>query len=424
MAFSLLQGKYFYCRDWVFSKILQCLDKCSTSKPRGMLIMGGPGCGKSALCCEMVSPVGDKQGSKQGCKCVKQYELNNYLIACYFCQAHDIETLSVANFIKSLICQITKLSLIDGYTTYIKTKRVQDVLNTVACEQNPDEAFRVAIVEPFRAASRPSHNMFIVVDSVDESYLKTMKQKVSSNTSTTIAELLANHHDSLPDWVLLICSARKQSKSVTHLFTGFRKITLDDLRKAQVVRDVQQYILSRLDHEPQLRQYLSRETAEMLNQLHIKSNGCFLYLEKVLDGVADGFINLKDIRDIPGTLNGLYLWLCQRHFSNNTFECVQPILNVILAARRPLTSAELYSCVFYSNVSLTYEAFKEQMTLLNRLVIDGQDSAKIFFHHSFAEWLLDVKYCTNNYLCTVAEGHSMLAMSFSMHGANLSTSEV
>lgn len=47
---------------------------------------------------------------------------------------------------------------------------------------------------------------------------------------------------------------------------------------SQVVRDVQQYILSRLDQDYSLRQHIRRETAEMLNQLHIKSNGCFLYL--------------------------------------------------------------------------------------------------------------------------------------------------
>jgi hypothetical protein len=75
---------------------------------------------------------------------------------------------------------------------------------------------------------------------------------------------------------------RKQSKCVTRMFTGFRKISLDDLRKSHIVRDVQQYILCRLDQEDGLRQHLSRDTAEMLNQLHIKSNGCFLYLEKVI----------------------------------------------------------------------------------------------------------------------------------------------
>ncbi len=49
--------------------------------------------------------------------------------------------------------------------------------------------------------------------------------------------------------------------------------------------------------------------------LHIKSHGCLLYVEAVLDGVSDGSVLLRDIPEIPGTLNGLYLWLCQRLFT-------------------------------------------------------------------------------------------------------------
>ena len=64
---------------------------------------------------------------------------------------------------------------------------------------------------------------------------------------------------------------------------------------------------------------MCRGTAETLNQLHIKSNGCFLYLERVLDGVSDGCIVLREVRDIPGTLNGLYLWLCQRLLTTKHF---------------------------------------------------------------------------------------------------------
>jgi len=84
-----------------------------------------------------------------------------------------------------------------------------------------------------------------------------------------------------------VCTARRQSRSVTRQFAGFRKVVLDDLRKAHVVRDVQQYILCRLDRDDRLRLHLSRETAELLNQLHIKCNGCFLYLEKVNNKCVD-----------------------------------------------------------------------------------------------------------------------------------------
>ena len=376
--------------------------------------MGGPGCGKTALCCEVVWPT-----TPTG----RQVMLNKRVLAYYFCQAHDIETLSLTNFIHCLVDHISKSPLIHGYEEQLKDPAVQAVLEPSECERNPDEAFKKGILLPLLSLTPPTQNLYILVDSIDESYLQSISDRNAG--SCTIAELLANHHQLFPQWLLLICSARKQSKMVTRLFTGFRKISLDDLRKSHVVRDVQQYILCRLDQEEELRQHLSRETAEMLNQLHIKSNGCFLYLEKVLDGVANNFIMLREIREIPGTLNGLYLWLCQRLFVRKQFSAVvQPILNVILAARRPLTEMELYTCAYTRDTSLTFDEFKANLDLLSKVLIDGRDGTKILFHHSFAEWLLDVKHCTQKYLCTAAEGHGMLAMSFTMHAQSLTPVEV
>ena len=412
MADSLLEGKRFYCREWAFSKINHCLENRSSAKTCGALIMGGPGCGKTALCCEIAWPTSNG----------RQQLLSKRVLAHYFCQAHDIDTLSLTNFIHTLVDQVSKSNLIRGYSDHLQEPEVQLALSQTECERHPDEAFKKAILLPLLSITPPQHNLFILVDSIDESYLQSIGDRVVG--SRTIAELLANHHELFPQWLLLVCSARKQSKSVTRLFTGFRKISLDDLRKTHVVRDVQQYILSRLDQEEALRQHLSRETAEMLNQLHIKSNGCFLYLEKVLSGVAENFIMLREIREIPGTLNGLYLWLCQRLFVRKQFSKIHPIINVILAARRPLTELELFHCAWTRNTTLIYEEFKRRLSLLNKILIDGKCGTKILFHHSFAEWLLDVKHCTQKYLCTVSEGHGMLSMSLTLKAEKLTAKQV
>lgn len=375
--------------------------------------MGGPGCGKSALCCEIVCPT-----AHHG----KQTSLSKRLLAYHFCQAHDIDTLSLSNFIRSLVDQVSKSELVSKYIERIKDVEVQSALDLEECEKNPDEAFRKGLLFPLLEIDPPNQTCFILVDSIDESYIQVAGDK--STSSRTIAELLANHHHLFPQWLLLICSARKQSKSVTRMFTGFRKISLDDLRKSHVVRDVQQYILSRLDQEEALRQHLSKETAEMLNQLHIKSNGCFLYLEKVLDGVAENFIMLREIREIPGTLNGLYLWLCQRLFVRKQFSKVQPLLNVILAARKPLTVEQLYQSVWTKSTNLMWEEFQKRLALLSKVLIDGRNGTKILFHHSFAEWLLDVKHCTLKYLCHAGDGHGMLAMWYTLKASELDSDQV
>ncbi|KAK6172468.1 hypothetical protein SNE40_016108 [Patella caerulea] len=413
MAQSLLQNKRFFCREWSFSKIQHCLEHRPESKTCGALIMGGPGCGKTALGCELVWPT-----TTTG----KQCALHKRLIAYHFCQAHDIDTLSLVDFISGLIDQLSKSELILGYREKLRDPAVRKYLNQVEIDKNPDEAFKQAVLSPLLSIDPPKDTLFMLIDSIDESYLNTTSDK--SGISRNIAELLANHHPMVPPWLLLVCSSRKQSKSVTRMFTGFRKISLDDLRKSHIVRDVQQYILCRLDQEEALRQHLSRETAEMLNQLHIKSNGCFLYLEKVLDGVADNFIMLREIREIPGTLNGLYLWLCQRLFVKKQFEKIQPILNTILAARRPLSVSQLYSCSRGLNITLTFEEFDRRMKLMSKILIDGDSGNKILFHHSFAEWLLDVKHCTQKYLCNATQGHGMLAMSATLQASRLSAPEI
>ncbi|XP_077135213.1 ankyrin repeat domain-containing protein 50 isoform X1 [Ranitomeya variabilis] len=436
---SLLQGKPFYCREWIFHKLQHCLQEkttCTSSTANklslvansgsnggstgkgtawGLLFVGGPGSGKTALSTELLwpsSPAGLQRG------------LHRQVLACHFCKAQDSDTLCVGNFIRALVEQICQGGLMPGFEDKLSEPSVQKLLQPGECERNPSEAFKRCVLLPLLALNAPPQSLLLVVDSVDEGCNVTEGELRPSGLSGTIADLLATHHEFFPPWLLLICSARKQSRTVTKMFTGFRKISLDDLRKAYIVKDVQQYILHRLDQEEALRQHLTKETAEMLNQLHIKSSGCFLYLERVLDGVVENFIMLREIRDIPGTLNGLYLWLCQRLFVRKQFAKVQPILNVILAACRPLTTTELFHAVWTKNMSLTNEDFQRKLDVLSKVLVDGLGNTKILFHYSFAEWLLDVKHCTQKYLCNAAEGHRMLAMSYTCRAKELTPVEV
>ncbi|XP_025913643.1 ankyrin repeat domain-containing protein 50-like, partial [Apteryx rowi] len=281
-----------------------------------------------------------------------------------------------------------------------------------------------AVLLPLLDLSPPAQPLLLLVDALDEGVATPEGEGKPSGRSATIAELLGRHHALLPPWLLLICSARRHSKALARSFTGFRRVCLDDLRKAAIVRDVQQYILCRLDREPALRRHLTRETAEMLNQLHIKSNGCFLYLERVLDGVAAGSIVLREIRHIPGTLNGLYLWLCQRLFPRPLFARAQPLLNVLLAAPRPLRPAELHQALWARRAGPSWDDFQQLLEALATVLVDGPGDTKLLFHASFAEWLLDVKYCTQRFLCSVADGHASLALSATARAPQLGPREV
>ncbi|KAJ8916077.1 hypothetical protein NQ315_010945 [Exocentrus adspersus] len=503
--------KKFYCREWAFQKLAHCLDQRPVSKTCGALLLGGSGCGKTTFCSELCWP-------SQGPASRQQRALNRRLLCYHFLQGHNEKSLSLSEFVRSLVTQILNHSteshkersmrrrlaqaksggeagkclspklvknisyeqnlsencnlpqeslysnvysdnllsptldskkssetppipslpvnprtiIADAYLEKLKSDpEIQIALRAKNIEMNPDDCLKRALLFPLLEIDPPKTSLFILIDSIDEhsfvysnSTLTRSKPRERSSQSKTIAELLANHHHLFPQWLLLVCTARKQSKSIAKMFTGFRKLSLDDLRKSQVVRDVQQYILARLDQENSLRQHISRDTAEMLNQLHIKSNGCFLYLEKVLDGVSDNFIVLREVREIPGTLNGLYLWLCQRLFNRRQFAKVQPLLNVILAAKCALSESLLYDIIKVSNAKMTHEDFKKRFHLLRRVIVVSKSGAIRLFHHSFAEWLLDIKHCTQKYLCNIYHGHCILAMYYTLHAKVLNNQEI
>lgn len=505
--------KKFYCREWAFQKLAHCLDQRPVSKTCGALLLGGSGCGKTTFCSELCWP-------SQGPASRQQRALNRRLLGYHFLQGHNEKSLSLSEFVRSLVTQILNHSteshkersmrrrlaqestktgdsgkclspklvknisyeqnlsescnitqehlysnisytenllspsleskkavemppvpslpvnprtvIADAYLEKLKSDpEIQIALRAKNIEVNPDDCLKRALLFPLLEIDPPKTSLFIIIDSIDEhsfvysnSTLTRSKPRERSSQSRTIAELLANHHHLFPQWLLLVCTARKQSKSIAKMFTGFRKLSLDDLRKSQVVRDVQQYILARLDQENSLRQHISRDTAEMLNQLHIKSNGCFLYLEKVLDGVSDNFIVLREVREIPGTLNGLYLWLCQRLFNRRQFAKVQPLLNVILAAKCALSESLLFEIIKVYNPKLTSEEFKKRFNMLSRVIVVSKSGAIRLFHHSFAEWLLDIKHCTQKYLCNIFHGHCILAMYYTLHAKVLNNQEI
>lgn len=460
MAQQQNDRKKFYCREWAFQKLSHCLDQRPVSKTCGALLLGGAGCGKTTFCSELCWP-------SQGPTGRQQRALNRRLLCYHFLQGQNEKSLSLSEFVRSLVTQILNHSteshkerslrrkedatttttttetppslpinprtvIADAYLEKLKSDpEIQIALRAKNIEMNPDDCLKRALLFPLLEIDPPKTSLFILIDSIDEhsfnysnSTLTRLKPRERSSQSKTIAELLANHHHLFPQWLLLVCTARKQSKSIAKMFTGFRKLSLDDLRKSQVVRDVQQYILARLDQESSLRQHISRDTAEMLNQLHIKSNGCFLYLEKVLDGVSDNFIVLREVREIPGTLNGLYLWLSQRLFNRRQFAKVQPLLNVILAAKCSLNETLLYDITKVYNQKITAEDFKKRFHLLRRILVINKNGAIKLFHHSFAEWLLDIKHCTQKYLCNIFHGHCILAMYYTLHAKYLNNQEI
>uniref|UniRef100_A0A182TC69 Nephrocystin 3-like N-terminal domain-containing protein n=1 Tax=Anopheles maculatus TaxID=74869 RepID=A0A182TC69_9DIPT len=187
----------------------------------------------------------------------------------------------------------------DGYyEMLLSNPDIFESLTVDSIEKNPDDCFKKAILFPLLELCPPKNALLLLIDSIDENYIQdgnlisTLKGKQVTK-SRNIAELLSNHIHLMPKWLFMVCTAKKQNKNITKLFTGFKKLTLDDLRKSHVVKDVQQYIINRLNTDFRGIN-LTKDIIESLNQLYIKSNGCLLYLYKVLNGIRENFFTFRE----------------------------------------------------------------------------------------------------------------------------------
>ncbi|XP_007443291.1 ankyrin repeat domain-containing protein 50-like [Python bivittatus] len=414
-AGSLLRGKPFYCREWALGRLALSLEGGG-----GVLVTGGPGSGKTALCTEALWPT-----SEPGLRVA----LGDCALAWHFCQAHDATTCTPHGFLLRLVGQIERCPLLPGYGEHLRRVRAPQALEPATCK-DPDEVFRRAVLLPLLDLPPPVKPLLMVVDALDagkrdcvEEDQQEEERGLTPGPSQSIAQLLGSHLRLLPPWLLLVCSARSHSKGVLRLFPGFRQLCLDDLQREPVVCDVQQYILTRLDREETLRRRFTQDVTGALSQLPVKSSGCLLYLERVLDGVAAELVPLREVRHIPGTLCGLYLWLCQHLFPHNQFALVRPLLEALLAAPRPLRPWELHAAI-WTCCPVPWEGFEDRLAALAGLLQKGPEDTCVFFHASFAEWLCDIKHCTQKYLCCPARGHALLAMSASCRAPELSPEEV
>ncbi|XP_030371679.1 ankyrin repeat domain-containing protein 50 isoform X2 [Scaptodrosophila lebanonensis] len=309
----------------------------------------------------------------------------------------------------------------DGYyELLLSNPEILECLSVDNIEKNPDECFKKALLFPLLELTPPKTALLLLIDSIDENYinegnlittLKGGRGTATNHKSRNVAELLSNHIHLFPKWLFLVCTTKKQTKQITKMFTGFKKITLDDLRKSHVVKDVQEYIINRLNSDFKDSIMLTKEIIESLHQLYIKSNGCILYLEKVLNGIKENFFSFREIKLIPCTLNGLYLYICQKSFNKKQYMKIRPVLNILLASSGYVDKLFLFNCLRTHNYTIDCAEFEKRLQLMrNILAYDSNAQRLKIFHNSFSDWLVDVKFATKKFICDVNEGHVMISM--------------
>ena len=315
----------------------------------------------------------------------------------------------LVHFLHSVYSQLCETSAIKGFVQQENAAWLREAIT------DPDEVFKRVILFPLLESEVQHKVVILLVDGLDLDLIPS-SAGASGEPSQSIPEILSRHVHLFPRWLLPVFTTR-QATAITSHFPGFRRISIDDLRKTQVIQDIQQFILVRLQTDKSIARQITKDSTELLSLLHVKSAGCFLYIKKVMDGVSENYIVLEEIREIPGTLNGLYLWLCHKQFNKKNFAKVRPLVNVLLAVES-VTEEEMFAIASINGAVSTHEIFQKYLIQLRPLLVkppkpcqnnqDPTDNVLSLYHPSLAEWFTQTKFCGPIFACTAEDGKNML----------------
>nr|XP_050866440.1 protein TANC2 isoform X1 [Vespula vulgaris] len=446
----------FTGRIWLLHEILSVINSSSP----GILISGSPGTGKTALVLQLVEhscfgrrrvqPVppeiteeieNDREKSNASSTLQsnvrrtneKVRELASHVVAYHFCQADNNSTCLVPDLIHSLAAQLCQAPQLIAYREYLLSEQhLQGSLSQRECTVDPDLALSRGIIEPLltlRKANRlPESTMVILIDAVCEA------EYHRPDRGDTIASFLTRHAPNFPSWLKVICTVRTQllecAKQLPYTRISLDK-TSNDVAGNNVTKDLSDYIGYRLAQSPAIQTNVTAsvngktESSCSANQTRFASHlltlarGSFLFAKLTLDLIESGHLVAKSAsyKVLPVSLAQIF----QLHFNlrfptATSFDKVQPLLGVCLAALYPLTLLEIYYSInsLTTNHFVSWEDFMQRFKMLSGFLVKRLDDTYMFFHPSFREWLMrrDEGESTK-FLCDLRLGHAAIAFRLS-----------
>ncbi|XP_015109906.1 protein TANC2 isoform X2 [Diachasma alloeum] len=437
--------------------LLQELEKVIKGSSPGILISGAPGTGKTSLILQLVEHSCFGRRREQSLRAEiaecdedetdqsqrpppstfeinmkktneKIREIASHVVAYHFCQADNNSTCLVPDLIHSIAAQLCQAPQLIAYREYLLSEpHLQGSLSQRECTVDPDLALSRGVLEPMltlrKAGRLPQVNMVVLIDAIcDAEYHR-------PDRGDTIASFLTRHAPNFPSWMKIICTVRSELRECAKAFP-YTRICLDKSASGtsgvSIGRDLSEYISHRMVQSTVIQANVTanvngKESSCGANQnrfaTHLLSlaGGSFLFAKLTLDLIESGHLVAKSAsyKVLPVSLAQIF----QLHFNlrfptATSFEKVQPLLGVCLAALYPLTLPEIFYSVnsLYTEQFVSWEEFLQRFKMLSGFLVKRLDDTYMFFHPSFREWLIRRDENESpKFLCDLRLGHTAIA---------------
>jgi len=357
----------FAGRQWVFDAIQSWLAD-NPPKQRVFWITGSPGFGKTAISAVLSS---------------RYLEVS----ALHLCKFGHEQKSDSRRVVTSIAYQLTtqlpdyeaKLAAMDLERLVIDDSRTM---------------FDNLLVQPLSKLSQPNRPIVILIDALDEA--------TSSNGHNALSSFIAAEFPKTPLWLRLIITSRPE-RAVTAPMQGLNQFILDAETEA-----------NRAD----IREYLQRELAPSLQncpnangiveQILNRSEGVFLYVERVCHDIHQGNLSLDRLEQFPRGLGGVFWQFFERQFPDfeKFLKEVCPVLRAILAASEPLPLEILQRLFLWQDEELRH--FTRTLGSLFPVTKEGGVEVIKPYHKALADWLAD-EATAGPYFVSISAGQRDLA---------------
>lgn len=372
----------FTGRKWVFDALQRWLTE--PIKHRVFWICGGPGVGKTALSALLSS---------------------RYLevAALHLCKFGHAQKSDPRHVVTSIVYQLS--TQLPDYEARLAAMDVEQL-----AQDDARTMFDNLLVQPLAKLNPPKRAIVILIDALDEA---------ASGEKNTLADFIGSEFKRTPDWLRLVITSRPEP-AVTCALQAYNPFILDTETEANRA-DIRDYL--RRELAPLLRVRIDAE--RIVEQILTRSEGVFLYVERVCHDLQKGYLSLGRLDQFPQGLGGVFWQYFERQFPDveKFRRDVRPALRAVLAAREPMPVAMIQQeagwkehetsdstevrrpCVWKRDE--LHDFIRSLGSLFPMTTEQGEEVIKPY-HKALADWLGD-KSKAGAYFVSAPDGDDLLA---------------